>query len=124
MIFPLFKSWLRPLLGSALGSSHKTYKTPSGLRTIGGGGGPNARGRRRRGLPSVNPITTTLTFGESEERMVKEAKLHALDDFAPASPAPAPAPAGCIMVSKQVRVTTEDRGSQSPQRDSRHIGEW
>ncbi|UNI23416.1 hypothetical protein JDV02_009236 [Purpureocillium takamizusanense] len=110
MIFPLFKSWLTPLFGSALNSSQKTYKTPAGFQTIGGGGG-NSHSRNRRGPPSANPITANMTFSESEEQMVKGVKMQTLG-YRTASSSGEQGPPGSIVVSKQVDVTSEDRDSQ------------
>ncbi len=117
MIFPLFKSWLTPLFGSALSSSNKAYKTPTGFQTIGGGGG-NSHSRNRRGPPSANPITVNMTFSESEERMVDGVKMQTLG-YSTASSSGNHGPPGSIVVSKQVDITTEDRsshnGEQNPQ---------
>ncbi|KAL2128639.1 hypothetical protein VTI74DRAFT_8912 [Chaetomium olivicolor] len=83
MVFPLFKTWLRPLLGSSQRTSEKQYKTPEGFRSIGGGGGggDDSRSNYRRGTQGtkkgVNPLTN-VTFTESEERIVNEIKLQSI----------------------------------------------
>jgi len=111
MIFPLLKLWLTPLFGSAMRSSQKTYKMPTGFRTIGGGGG-ESHSRNRRGPPSANPITAnSTTFSESEERMVDEVKMQDLKAFA--APASDNRPPDGILVSNQVEVTHEDRNSRN-----------
>ncbi|KAJ6442879.1 triacylglycerol lipase-like protein [Purpureocillium lavendulum] len=121
MIFPLFKSWLTPLFGSALSSSQKTYQTPSGFQTIGGGGG-NSRSRKGRGPPSANPITANMTFSESEERMVDGVKMQTLG-YSTASSSGNHGPPGSIVVSKQVDVTTEDRSSHNGEQKPQQIGD-
>ncbi|KAK4647379.1 uncharacterized protein QC761_0000350 [Podospora bellae-mahoneyi] len=78
MVFPLFKSWLKPLFGS---SSQRTtdnkYKIPDGFRPIGGGGGggSNSHSQFRRGNGNSSNILTNVTFTESEERIVNEIKM-------------------------------------------------
>lgn len=117
MIFPLLKTWFRPLCGSVLRSSQKTYKTPTGFRTIGGGGGESS-GRNRRGPPSANPITANLTFTESEEQMMNDVKLQSLKAYV--VPGSGNHLTNGIVVSNEIAVTTEDRsshpGEQYPQR--------
>ncbi len=77
IIFPRLKLWFKVHLGPLLSlrSSNKSYNTPTGFRTIGGGDG-NPKGgvvarQRRNPVPSVNHIPTKLTFTESEERLVE-----------------------------------------------------
>ncbi|KAK4100639.1 hypothetical protein N658DRAFT_486676 [Parathielavia hyrcaniae] len=83
MVFPLFKAWLRPLLGSSARNTDKQYKTPDGFRSIGGGGGgggssgPRSHNRRathHSARVTTNPLTN-VTFTESEERIVNDIKL-------------------------------------------------
>jgi hypothetical protein len=110
MIFPLLKSLLTPLFGSVLRSSQKTYKMPTGFRTIGGGGG-DSRSRNRHRHPNANPITTnSTTFSGSEERIVDEVKMQDMKAFV------APMSDNCspdgILVSNQVDVTHEDKTSR------------
>ncbi|KAF6525528.1 hypothetical protein HZS61_011323 [Fusarium oxysporum f. sp. conglutinans] len=71
LLFPLIRVWLTPLFGSVLGSSKKSYQTPSGFRTIGGGGG-RSQSRSHRGPPTANPISANLSFNDSEERIVND----------------------------------------------------
>ncbi|KAG7290063.1 hypothetical protein NEMBOFW57_000055 [Staphylotrichum longicolle] len=81
MVFPLFRNWLKPLLGSSARNSNKQYKTPEGFRSIGGGGGGGddsrshgVRGTRTPGSKGPNPLTN-VSFTESEERIVNDIKL-------------------------------------------------
>ncbi|RYP57263.1 hypothetical protein DL770_010703 [Monosporascus sp. CRB-9-2] len=77
MVFPLFKIWLRPLLGSSARTTDKQYKTPEGFRTIGGSGGDDSRSHCRHGThdtKGTNPLTD-VSFAESEERIVNNIKL-------------------------------------------------
>jgi hypothetical protein len=80
MVFPLFRNWLKPLLGSSARNSGKQYKTPEGFRSIGGGGGGEdsrshgVRGTRTVGSKGPNPLTN-ISFTESEERIVNDIKL-------------------------------------------------
>ncbi|KAK4664213.1 uncharacterized protein QC763_0083640 [Podospora pseudopauciseta] len=78
MVFPLFKSWLRPLFGStSQRTTDNKYKTPEGFRSIGGGGGggSNSHSQFRRGNGNNSNILTNVTFTESEERIVNEIKM-------------------------------------------------
>ncbi|KAJ3479154.1 hypothetical protein NLG97_g8389 [Lecanicillium saksenae] len=70
MIFPLIKRWLRPLLPKQLSASQKVEKSPTGFRTI-GGGGPGADARRK---PASANALTDFTFNASEEHVGNEAK--------------------------------------------------
>jgi hypothetical protein len=84
MVFPLFRTWLKPLIGSSARTTDK-LRTPDGFRSIGGGGGPGgseSRSNRRRGphtnsSKGVNPLTN-VSFTESEERIVNEIKLQSM----------------------------------------------
>ena len=113
MIFPLFKTWLAPFLPSNLRSSsnnNKAYKSPgSGFVTIGGGGG--ASSRSRQGPHTSSHITANMTFdNESEEHIVKgngDMKMQHMHSTGGTQRA-----LNTIVVSKQVRVTTEDYNSE------------
>ena len=112
MIFPLLKLWFTPLFDTALRSSQKTYKIPTGFRTIGGGGGGDSNSRNRRGTPSANPITTNLTsYNDSEERMVDVVKMEDLDTRPPDR----------ILVSNKVEVTSEERTSGNSRHDIHRV---
>lgn len=76
MIFPLFKRWLRPLLPKQLSSSQKVEKSPTGFRTI-GGGGPGADARRK---PASANALTDFTFNASDEHVGDEARKQKQDD--------------------------------------------
>lgn len=113
MIFPLFKTWLAPFLPSNLRSSsnnnNKAYKSPgSGFVTIGGGG---ASSRNRQGPHSSSHITANRTFdNESEEHIFKgndDMKMQQMHTTGGTQRA-----LNTIVVSKQVRVTTEDYNSR------------
>jgi hypothetical protein len=121
IIFPLLRAWLRPFFGSVLRSSRKTYKTPTGLRTIGGGiaGNPNSRQRR---APTSNTITANLTFTESEERMINDVKMQNLKVYAITSSSQEPAP-NEIVISSEIEVTAEDRNALDSQHQARSAHE-
>lgn len=122
MIFPLLKTWLMPWFGTALGSSRKAYKTPSGFRTI-GGGGDYSSSRGRRGPPSANPITANMTFNESEERIVADVKMQTM--HVQAGQGAAPPPSRGIVVSNEVEVTVtaEERSVDGDKTHPQRIGE-
>ncbi|KAG8416250.1 hypothetical protein J3458_006846 [Metarhizium acridum] len=111
MLFPLFRVWLTPLFGSALGSSKKSYKSPTGLVTIGGGGGSSTPRNRPR---TANPVATNMTFSESEERIVGAIKMDTVRNARPSN---------AIVVSNQVEVTHSDRNSQIDGRYAQHTHE-
>lgn len=114
MIFPLLKSWFRPLYSTMISKgSQRSDKTPTGFRTIGGGGHSGRSGRKKP--PTANPITTNITFSESEERIVEDMKLQDMKNFSSASNSENRDPPGQILVSKQVEITHEDRHSHTSQ---------
>ncbi|KAI6785006.1 uncharacterized protein J7T54_008100 [Emericellopsis cladophorae] len=131
MIFPLFKTWLKPWFESALRSTSqkKTYelRNPSGFRTIGGGGtagegsGPshaysNNRSRIGHGAgagSSSHGMSTNMTFdNDSEEMMVEDHKMGTIQVTVDNNTRQQSHPATGIMVSNQVEITHEDRSSQ------------
>ena len=87
MVFPLFKTWLRPILGSTRGSSSKQYKqnykrAPEGFRTIGGGDGSgngvhnsSERAARSSKHHHGKSVLTNVSFTESEERIIETMKM-------------------------------------------------
>jgi len=86
MVFPLFKAWLRPMLGSTRGSSSKQYKqnykrTPEGFRTIGGGDGSgngthsSERAARSSKHHQGKSVLSNVSFTESEERIIETMKM-------------------------------------------------
>jgi hypothetical protein len=103
MIFPLLKTWLKPIFGSALSSAKTNTKHPSGFRTIGdGGGGSSGPGRRK-----PTQVTDNLSFTESEERIVGNIKMHNLEVYA-GSGAPVDRQAKGIMVSSEFKIVEDD----------------
>jgi hypothetical protein len=88
------------------------YQTPSGFRTIGGGGG-RSQSRSHRGPPTANPISANLSFNDSEERIVND------DHHMKAFSAQDNPPNG-IVVSNVVELTHEtvhdDKKSQTSDR--------
>lgn len=106
MIFPLFKSWLYPLLSSTFRSTsnNKAYKlSEGGFVSIGGGG---VSSHNRAGLHSR--VTGNMTHdNESEEHIVKDKDNIHLQHMQ-SSRAKQPSPnANEIMVSQRISVTTE-----------------
>ncbi|KAK4448817.1 hypothetical protein QBC34DRAFT_464692 [Podospora aff. communis PSN243] len=78
MVFPLFKTWLRPILGSSRRTTDKQYKTPPGeFRTIDGGSGDGDSSRKTRATRGKKPLTN-LSFTESEERIVNGIRMQHL----------------------------------------------
>lgn len=111
MIFHLLRTWLRPVFGKALGTSAREYKEPSGVVTIGGGGGdPSSRSRR---LHSENTfgsqtLTSAVGFRDSEEGMVEDVKMqNMMKGFSGHETETTVAPSA-IYVSNRVEVTRED----------------
>ena len=124
MIFPLFKTWLTPLLRS----SSRSYKMRSGFNTIGGGsgsGGSVSAGRKRNmrgGPPSVNPLTN-ISLNNSQEQIVRGIPLKELEiSGAPAAPGHS---SNVVYVSKEFDLTTEDGGAQNgEQKIQRTYDRW
>jgi hypothetical protein len=129
MVFPLFKTWLRPLFGSALRSTNKQDRASNHryIRTIGGGfggaGGTNNTDPRswpRRGPPSTNPITN-VSFGESEEEIVNEIKMQNMVS-AQVGPSTSPPKANAIIVSSEFAIS-EDRRSNTGEDSAQPVHE-
>ncbi|KAK2011818.1 hypothetical protein LZ32DRAFT_606075 [Colletotrichum eremochloae] len=124
MIFPLIRTWLKPLWPSVLRSSKdtkKAYKTPSGFQTIGGGNADSRRRDRRAGLPQPKSVASNPTFTESEEQIMNDVRLQSFKGSPSASSGKQPP--GGIIVSNQFEITTEDNtshyGEQRPKRMDR-----
>lgn len=113
MIFPLVKAWLKPFLGSSFASTRTNSKHPDGFKTIGGGGTSSGLGRSRKS--ARYNTDTTLGHSDSEERIVKDIKMHTLEVYAGPGPHSVP-PVKGIMVSKEMSVV-EDQVSEH---ESRH----
>ncbi|PYH80289.1 hypothetical protein BO82DRAFT_313273 [Aspergillus uvarum CBS 121591] len=112
MVFHLLRTWLARAFGSAFQSSQRSYKIPSGLQTIGGGGGPGASSSRYRGKAS-DPITIGLTFTESEERMMDDMKMQTLKAYPRRLGTHQDTGNGAIVVSNQIEITHETRSAHS-----------
>lgn len=123
MVFPLFKTWLRPLVGSHLLSSKKKYGRASNryIQTIGGGGGnTDPRSWARRGPPSANPITV-VSFNESEEKVVNEVMLHNIT-VGHVVTTTAPVMPNAILVSNEFEIS-EDRASNAGENTAQRVHE-
>jgi hypothetical protein len=130
MVFPLFRTWLRPLFGSALRSrsSQGQNKASSNryVRTIGGGyvaagvDSTDPRSWPRRGPPSTNPITN-VSFGQSEEQIVYEVKMQNLVS-AHAAPTKNPPNPNTIIVSSEFEIS-EDRRSNTVEDHAQQVHE-
>lgn len=110
MIFPLFKTWLRPYFASALRSgSNRPYNFNSshGVRTIGGGyyKGNGSVSRDRHSGKDSHAISGNMTFNESEERIVDGINLQDVQITAARVPSQDGRAKSGIMVSSQFRVT-------------------
>ncbi|PMD63159.1 uncharacterized protein K444DRAFT_610027 [Hyaloscypha bicolor E] len=121
MIFPLLKSWLKPLFGSALSSTGAASKHPSGFRTIGGGGGSSGVGQRRKPTSSKQPVTDSLSFSESAEHIVNSVKMQNLEGYTGLA-APTRPPSKGIMVSNEFKMV-EDGISHKDGRDAKQVHE-
>lgn len=104
MISPLLKTWLKPLFGNALSSTGTASKHPSGFRTLGEGGGSSGAGQHRK---LTQNVTDSLSFSESEERIVDNVKMHNLEVYAgPAAPAHQLSKG--IMVSNEFKIVADE----------------
>lgn len=117
MIFPLFKMWLGPILGSLLTTVRSQQKltdkeSRSDLRTF--GGGSHQSWRRRGGPPTANPITN-ITFNESEERMVDDVKMQDLKGWTDTS-TNGSLPSNNIRKHVEVEVVSEERDAPEDNR--------
>ncbi|KAE8149094.1 hypothetical protein BDV25DRAFT_141146 [Aspergillus avenaceus] len=117
MIFHLIRTWLARVFGSAFHSS-QAYKTPTGFRSI-GGGGDYSRSRNNGTSSHAHPITVNMTFSESEERMMENVKMQNLKAY----PAPSSGDANGIVVSHQIEVTHEGRSRRNSESDTQHVHE-
>jgi hypothetical protein len=107
MIYPLLKTWLKPLFNSVLSSNQTAVKHPPGFQTIGGGDGTPGAGRRRKGTSSKSHVTGSLSFSESEERIVNNVKMQNLQ--VSARPAESTSrPSKGIIVSSEFQIANDD----------------
>lgn len=123
MIFPLLRTWFKPLFGSALSSTPTPYKHPSGFRTIGGGDGESRSAVSRRRGPtsgSRSGVNTSLSFTESEERIIHDVKMQNL--HVSVAPASALKPPKGIAVSTEFELS-EDRTSQAGEQKAQRVHE-
>ncbi|KAL5360110.1 hypothetical protein BJX96DRAFT_174980 [Aspergillus floccosus] len=122
MIFHFLRSLLSRLVGGVFGSTQKTHNSPGGFYTIGGGAGESAS-QKRRGPPTVYPISANLTVSESEERIVNNVKMNAFDDVVLTSTGNE-RPSHGIVVSNQIEITHEDGNGSLRQHGQRPWGAW
>ncbi|KAH8790330.1 hypothetical protein F5882DRAFT_401308 [Hyaloscypha sp. PMI_1271] len=121
MIFPLLKSWLKPLFGSALSSTGAASKHPSGFRTIGGGDGSSRVDQRHKPASSKQPVTDNLSFSDSAEHIVNSVKMQNLEGYTGLSANTRP-PSKGIMVSNEFKMV-EDGISHNGDRDAKQVHE-
>ncbi|KFY32591.1 hypothetical protein V493_00060 [Pseudogymnoascus sp. VKM F-4281 (FW-2241)] len=115
MIFPLVRTWLKPLFGSSIFSSHAPSKNPVGFRTIGGGYvGSNKTGSRRNESDPYSPNGLSAT--ESEERIFQNVKMQNISIHS--DPPSEFQRSQDIMVNTEFRMT-EERHMRDHQRDAR-----
>lgn len=111
MLFYLSRTWFTKAFGSKFFSFQQTNdKSPEGgFRSIGGGG--SYESRKGRGPASTDPMT--MTFTESEERIMNGVSMQSLKSY-PASAPPSDAPSSsAIMLSNQIDITHETRSSRN-----------
>lgn len=116
MLFQLFRSLLNFLTGNRFGTTQNIYKSPSGGFNSYGNGGNSGVSRNRRGLSSSDPTTVTLTYNDSEERMVDGHKLHDMKVFTDPVANNNSVDSNGIVVSNQIEVTSESRSSHNGER--------
>jgi len=72
MLFPLLRSWFRPLFGSRFNSTRTNPKRPSPLHTIGRGLSGQKRSKKSHG-------ETSASYLESQESIVGDVMMRELD---------------------------------------------
>ena len=115
MLFPLARSWLRPLFGSALVSTKTASKYQTGFRTIGGTDTTGRRGPTNNSKPSD---AGSLSACDSEERIVHNVKLQNLKPHAGPGSSDHLQP-GSIIVSREFQLV-DDKANQN---DNKHTQE-
>jgi hypothetical protein len=124
MLFPLVRAWLKPLFGSAFSSNRSTSKHPSGFRTIGGGVGESSRpSRRRQPASSKQNITSSISFTESEERIVDDVKMQHLGVSARQAESTRP-PSQGIMVVNEFEMVDDKINQNSDQKGKQVHESW
>ncbi|KAI2465469.1 hypothetical protein F4781DRAFT_409401 [Annulohypoxylon bovei var. microspora] len=121
VVFPLFKSWLGPVVGNLFSSANSGRTPPKGpsynIHTSGNG----PRGPRRNyGNAPTAGTATNFTFGESEENIIDSVQMQASDGTgfdARRSPSPGNNYKG-IRKDVEVRVSSQLRGHQAEEADS------
>ncbi|KAF2966266.1 hypothetical protein GQX73_g7302 [Xylaria multiplex] len=108
MIFPLFKSWLSPVFGSALQSTQKSYARHERIPTI--GSGIRGTGRIPREFPG-NLFTTNLSPTGSQEQMVPDIPLQSVKVSTDACTPPSTSNA--VYVTQRIDVVHESVGSHN-----------
>jgi len=121
MLFPLLKTWSKPLFGSVLSSIRSASKHPTGFRTIDGGAGESRVGQRRKPASSNQHVTDSLSFSESDERIVNNVKMQNLEVYAgPAALTHLPSKG--IIVSNEFKMV-EDEISQNDDQNAKRVHE-
>lgn len=120
MLFHLLRACLNFLFGDRFGTTQNPYKSPSGgFHSYGQGG--TGYSRKNRGPPSTDPTSLTLTYNDSEERMVDAHKMNDMKVYTnPVSDRTSNnsgnGNSNGIIVSNQIDITSESRsGERSPQ---------
>jgi hypothetical protein len=114
MAYPIVKTWLRPIFGSKTTVSRKSYKTPTGFRTIGGGSGASS-GYRNKPRSDLNSYPLTdLSITASQERIIDDPGMQGLKIYG--GPSSGDEPPRGIVVSNEVHVGRTSRTMQYPQR--------
>ncbi|RDW72818.1 hypothetical protein BP6252_06725 [Coleophoma cylindrospora] len=114
MIFPLLKTWLRPIFGSMLASTQTASKYPTGFRTIGGGHGSSVGGQRQATTTSRPHVRNSLSLSGSEENIVSNMKLQNLEAYN--GPA--------ILVTNEFQIADSNTRHNSIRNDGRIQESW
>lgn len=131
MIFHLLRTWLRPIMGRALGTSRREYKTPSDLQTIGGGrvggGSGGYLNRGRRGGHQPDSVTSNIRYSDDMERIVGSVKMNDMNTVTESEPETLPGDG--ILVSNKLEVNLESgsmsrRSSERPMAQNPVLNEW
>ncbi|KAI1754199.1 hypothetical protein F4782DRAFT_46502 [Xylaria castorea] len=118
MIFPLFKGWISPILGSSIWSTQKS-SSREGVQTIGGGSWSGKR--NARGAHGVSMLTTNLSTTGSQEHMVQEIPLQNLKISG--EPCNRPPASNAVYITNQIDVVHEDVGDHGDNQRRQRIHE-